>query len=175
MSERSRTSAPRILARSVGYGVICGVALGIASVAVLVAPLSLLAKDPAGMGDFVTYAPAAGIVGGIVGVFVGLFGGVALAVTGVADPGNEGMARPVAGVSAALPFLVLALPALTNSPEAEAWVIGGWLWSVVVALMSGATGALVGPRVMGFEPARRSVDVDCCRRARTLFRRTALR
>jgi hypothetical protein len=174
MSEPSRTSAPRILARSIGYGTVCGAALGIASVAVLVLPLSLLAKDPVGLAYVVIYAPSAGIVGGVVGLFVGLFGGVALAVTGVADAGNERMARPVAGVAAAIPFLALAAAALADGPGAEAWVTGSWLWLFVVALMSGATGAFVGPRVVGFERNRRPAALGI-RRTRTLFRCMALR
>jgi hypothetical protein len=172
MSERSRTSAPRILARSIGYGALCGLALGIASVVVLVVPLALLEKDPAGMGDVVVFAPVAGIVGGIIGLFVGLFGGVSLIVTGVTDPGNERLARPVAGVAAAVPFLALAAAALADGPGAEAWVTGGWLWLSVVALMSGATGAFVGPRVVGFERDRRPADLHI-RRPHTLFRCTA--
>lgn len=174
MSERSRMSASRILTRSIGYGAICGVALGVASVVVLVVPLSLLANDPAGVGDVVIFAPVAAVVGGIVGLFVGLFGGVALIVTGVTDPGNERLARPVAAVSVAVPFLALAAAELADGPGEEAWVTGGWLWLFVVALMAGATGAFVGPRVVGFEGDRRPADLHN-RRPRTLFRCTLFR
>ena len=158
MSERSRTSTTRILARSIAYGVVCGAALGVVSMALLVVSWSLLQMSAMSLSGLLIYGMPAGLVGGVVGLFVGLFGGVALAVTGVAGPGNERMARPVAGVAAAIPFLVLAVPTLTSTPEAEAWVIGGWLWLVVVALMSGATGAFVGPRVAGLEPCRRSAE-----------------
>jgi hypothetical protein len=174
MPERSRTSVPRIFARSIGFGVVCGTALGVASVAALLIPLSILATDPGVLGDVVIYAPWAGIVGGVIGLLVGLFGGVALIVTGAADPGNEGLARPVAGVAAAVPFLALAAASVTDHPGDDAWVISGWLWLLVVAVMSGATGAVVGPRVVGLESHVQSADLGN-RRARTLFRCMVLR
>jgi hypothetical protein len=174
VSGRSRSSAPRILARAIGYGALCGLALGIASVVVLVVPLALLANDPAGIGDVVIFAPVAGIVGGVIGLFVGLFGGVALIVTGATDPGNEGLARPVAAVAAAAPFLALVAAALADGPGAPVWETGSWLWLLVVALMAAATGAFVGPRVVRLERDRRPAAPNN-RPPRTLLRCTLLR
>ncbi|HWF41119.1 MAG TPA: hypothetical protein VN683_03440 [Acidothermaceae bacterium] len=146
--------------------------VGIVSMALLVLSWWLLQMNAVGLGYAVIYCIPAGIFGSWVGLFVGLFGGVALAVTGVADPGNEGMARPVAGVAAAIPFLALAAAGLADGSGAEGWVLGGWVWWFVVGLMSGAAGAFVGPRVVGFERERRPAEVHD-RRPRTLYRCTA--
>jgi hypothetical protein len=161
MPEGAHVSAPgRVVLRGVGYGVVCGAALGVASVAVL-----LLVAYPSELGFVVVCAPYAALVGGVVGAFVGLFGGLVVVVVGAAMPGNERLARPVAGVAAAVPIFVLAMWTFSVRSGADPWVLSGWLWWLVVAVMSGAAGAAVGPRVVGGRrdrlPARRDNRQGC--------------
>jgi cytochrome bd-type quinol oxidase subunit 2 len=141
MAEQSGGPVPwRLFARALGYGAGCGAMLGVASVALLVRQL----------GDLVfvvVYTPYAVLVGGVVGSVVGLLAGAALVIAEADMPANEHRARPVSGAVAGVLILGFALWALALDPEAAPWEMGGWLWWFAVAVMSGVTGAAVGPRV----------------------------
>jgi hypothetical protein len=133
-----------LVARSIGFGVLSGMVLGVAGLGVLaMSPFDLWA-----LPVFVIVAPFAVVIGGVVGGLVGLFCGVVLAVAGPEATGDRDKVRVIAGTAAGVPFLALALWQ-ASQVGTTAWSEGGWLWWLVVTAMACMAAAAIGPHVVG--------------------------
>jgi hypothetical protein len=153
-----------LVVRSIGFGFLSGAALGVAS-------LVLLGLDPwcvssawEFVGDLVLLGLYAAPIGSVIGTFVGLCCGIALAVAGPAALGRRRSVQRIAGIAAGTPFVLLAAIAAENG--GQPWGLSGWLWWLLVAPMAAATGAAIGPHVVGGGADPLSLRHSCFRHCR---------
>jgi hypothetical protein len=132
-----------LVVRSIGFGFVSGAALGLASLVLLSARPWHVDSAWEVVGDLVLLGLYAAPVGSAIGTFVGLCCGVAFVIAGPAALGRRRSVRRIAGIGAGTPFVLLATVAAANT--GQAW----WLSWLLVAPMAAATGAAIGPHVVG--------------------------
>ena len=149
-----------LVARSMGFGFVSGATLGVASVVLL--SLHPWHYDSAWeyVGDLVLLSLYAAPIGSIIGAFVGLCCGVTLAVAGPSALGRRRTVRRTASITAGTPFVLLATIAAGNTRQA--W----WLLWLLAAAMAAATGAAIGPHVVGGRADPLTARHSCFRHCR---------
>jgi hypothetical protein len=171
MSGRDRGyPAGFVVLRSVGFGFLGGGVLGVAGLVILSVPPWHVDSAWEFVGDLVLLGVYAAIAGSVIGSLVGLFCGAVLVAAGPTVTGARRRLRVVAGVAAGTPITAVAAWQVM-SWGSRTWSLGGWLWWLVVAAMSAATGAAIGPHVVGgpADPiAPRHCWIRHCRRTRSL-------
>jgi hypothetical protein len=164
-----------VVARSVGFGFLSGAMLGVAGLTVASIPWAVRSWQLPSFAMLlllfygaVVAALYAAAVGSLIGTVVGLWCGFVLVVAGRNAIGDRRTVHRIAGVATGSPFVVLAVLAALAWDNGTAAYLGGWL--VAVAAMAAATGAAIGPHVVGGPADPLAPGHSCFRHCRVVRR-----